>query len=495
MFPMWMIYVILLLVIVSLSLYYKKLYNQKIFIENFDENYRNNDVLKSYDIYNGNYQNLQDKNNHLETSLLNNNYGSYYDTIYNNFSLLNTNTGKLSEEINNRSQKLQQNINNLNSDLTKDSDFIDNNKMNIIQKYNKIIDQNFSQPKENIQKELQQVINKNMNDVVTKYVSGITTNDTNINNINKKYSDGVKASSELLNGMKITLQQSLEQNVNNSLDLKKKSLAMNQLSNNPGILVRIYNSNTSNPNDNVCNSKVLPNNECMTMYGPWISSPGLVSNISNVITGEKVYIKFDDIYTKMVLASGEGRYYQGPVSNFKPCNWNSYNIAPPGVYNIQLASSSVCTPVQIQTQSVNLNKVGTLSKEYIVPGLNYYMTSRIDPFFSNTKSPGIYRYLEFSGNLSIPAETNIIEFKLESALGSRLYFAGSLLIDKFYQSISVDATSTINYVRPGQKVAFKLQTIEGLDTTNSYIMLKWRINRTGNFVSIPMEYFFLPNVD
>ena len=62
MFPMWMIYVILLLVIVSLSFYYKKLYNQKIFIENFDENYRNNDVLKSYDIYNGNYQNLQDKN-------------------------------------------------------------------------------------------------------------------------------------------------------------------------------------------------------------------------------------------------------------------------------------------------------------------------------------------------------------------------------------------------------------------------------------------------
>ena len=96
--------------------------------------------------------------------------------------------------------------------------------------------------------------------------------------------------------------------------------------------------------------------------------------------------------------------------------------------------------------------------------------------------------------LFLDKSINPIEFKLESAAGSRFYFAGALLIDEFLPSTPVDSNSRINYVVSGQKVPFKLQAYEGLDNTLSYIMLKWRINQKGDYVAIPMEYFFLPNL-
>jgi hypothetical protein len=88
----------------------------------------------------------------------------------------------------------------------------------------------------------------------------------------------------------------------------------------------------------------------------------------------------------------------------------------------------------------------------------------------------------------------MLEFKLESAVGSRLYFAGSLIIDDFQPNKSVDRNSSVTYVVGGQKVPFKLQALEGLDNTNSYIILKWRINQKGSYNPIPVEYYFLPNL-
>ena len=85
----WIIYAVLFILIILLGTYYKKLQQQKIFLEHFDDKYRNNSVLKSYDTYNQSYNNLVEKNNVLQSNIVNNKYGSYYDTIYSNFFRLN----------------------------------------------------------------------------------------------------------------------------------------------------------------------------------------------------------------------------------------------------------------------------------------------------------------------------------------------------------------------------------------------------------------------
>jgi len=94
--------------------------------------------------------------------------------------------------------------------------------------------------------------------------------------------------------------------------------------------------------EHVCNKKLLPNDECMFMYGPWLSRPGLIDYISVNDKNEKVYIKFDHIYTKMVSVTGESRYYQGPVVNFKPCHWTQYNLISNGLYIIRKGQPNEC---------------------------------------------------------------------------------------------------------------------------------------------------------
>lgn len=95
-------------------------------------------------------------------------------------------------------------------------------------------------------------------------------------------------------------------------------------------------------NLNVCDKKLLANDECMIMYGSWISKPGLVDYISVNNKNEKVYIKFDHIYTKIVSVTGESKYYEGPVNQYKPCNWLSYNSTPGGVYVIRNGEPNEC---------------------------------------------------------------------------------------------------------------------------------------------------------
>lgn len=389
MFPNWIIYIILLLIITSLGVYYKKLNDQKTFLENFDQNYSNNSVLKSYDIYNGSYQNLVEKNNKLDENLKNNQYGNFYNTLFNNFFRLNQDSGKIVDDINRKGEIINKKMNSFNQELARDSNFKNDNVLKIINKYTKQVDQSYSNPKGNIQRGLDRVINQTINGQVDKYAANIPENEKVINSINNKYNDGLKVINNQLNGMKITFSELIEQDVKNAVIKKKETMPTEDLSSNPGILVRIYNSPTQNPNG---------------------------------------------------------------------------------------------------------NSFGTLSKEYIVPAINYYMTNRIDPFFSSNKMAGTFRYLEFLGNILIPGDASTIEFKLESAAGSRFYFAGELLIDQFSASTSVDSNSKINYVTPRKKIPYKLQTYEGLDNTLSYIMLKWRINQSGNYVAIPMEYFFLPNL-
>lgn len=87
-----------------------------------------------------------------------------------------------------------------------------------------------------------------------------------------------------------------------------------------------------------------PNNECAIMSGPWIKTPGLVDKIAYIPTGEKVYLKLDDGYTKMVTAtSGECRYYSGQPNQYRVENWNNYTLAQPGVYTVRIGTGNECT--------------------------------------------------------------------------------------------------------------------------------------------------------
>ena len=95
-----------------------------------------------------------------------------------------------------------------------------------------------------------------------------------------------------------------------------------------------------------CNETLKPNTECMIMEGSAMGSKGLVDNISVTNTGEKVYIKFDSPYTKMVTANGEAKYYEGPISNYKPCNWSTYTLQTlKGAYVIRVGTGSECPAI------------------------------------------------------------------------------------------------------------------------------------------------------
>jgi hypothetical protein len=85
-------------------------------------------------------------------------------------------------------------------------------------------------------------------------------------------------------------------------------------------------------NNSICSRGIVDNNERRVMYGPWFRGPVLITKESVTQTGEKVWLVFDDRYTKMVSQSGEGKYYVGPVTNYNPCHWNSYSSAPRGAY-------------------------------------------------------------------------------------------------------------------------------------------------------------------
>jgi hypothetical protein len=88
------------------------------------------------------------------------------------------------------------------------------------------------------------------------------------------------------------------------------------------------------PNGYVCSRQISENRENKFMYGVWIGRHVLITKESTTDTGEKVYIIFDNPYTKMVTQSGLGKYYVGDNSRYNPCDWQKYSVAPSGVYLI-----------------------------------------------------------------------------------------------------------------------------------------------------------------
>jgi hypothetical protein len=121
----------------------------------------------------------------------------------------------------------------------------------------------------------------------------------------------------------------------------------------------------------------------MIMEGSAMGVKGLVDNISVTNTGEKVYIKFDSPYTKMVTASGEAKYFQGPISDYKPCNWSTYTPqTQQGAYVIRVGSGSECSAAPLLCwTSANAQKGQCMG------GWQLNGDSCIDPAGSNKCSP------------------------------------------------------------------------------------------------------------
>ena len=580
----WIVYVVLFILVILLGTYYKKLQQQKTFLEHFDAKYRNNSVLTTYDTYNASYNHLLKTNNVLQNDIVNNKYGSYYDTIYSNFFRLNQDSEKIAPEINRRAGLLQDKNNKFKNDMSKDANFIDSNKNQIIDKYNKQTDTTFGnlnkpndqnitiisndtyymqgyrgqigkiyqltitgstrggtvwgtdtytddsyipmaavhagvasnglisdvfiqmmneqgsysgstrngvttynygywggtykfvKPDISIKNTIESLYKKHFNPSVDAYSAGISSDNITTDSINKKYSDGLKKSEGVLNGMEISFAQMLDVEVKTALDKKKKTMPSQDLSNNPGILVRIYNSNQKEINLNtfgtLINEYIVPS---INYY--------MTSSIDSLFNSKKIsFEKLDKtncVWGRIPAptASGNGFKYLGDFDTYDQC----------------ALSSNIDSNAKAITHH-GTNSGGYSRQCYSINDNNTRVQNQADTTCGIISSLGTYRYLEFLGNISIPNDAYMIEFKLESAVGSRLYFAGSLIIDDFQPNKSVDRNSSVNYVVGGQKVPFKVQAFEGTDSTNSYIILKWRINQKGSYVAIPIEYYFLPNL-
>ena len=139
------------------------------------------------------------------------------------------------------------------------------------------------------------------------------------------------------------------------------------------------------------------------------------------------------------------------------------------------------------------NQNGILLDEKIVPSINYFMTSTLDSFFTSGKNSA-FRYLEFFGGMKFPDYAEAVEFNIVAGSGLRFFFGAELQIDEFSNSTKVDHYSRLSYVQPNSTIPYKIIAFEGDDTTNSHLILKWRINRKGNFTVVPAANYYLPNL-
>ena len=137
---------------------------------------------------------------------------------------------------------------------------------------------------------------------------------------------------------------------------------------------------------------------------------------------------------------------------------------------------------------------GSLLNEYVVPSINYYMSSNQDGFFNSSKSLNSSRFLEFIGFIQFPKDVNTLQFYISTGSSVRFYFGGSLLIEQSNVSVSTEQTTRLLYGEPNSKVPFKIQINEGSTGNSSYVILKWRKNDSGIYDIVPSSSFFLPNL-
>jgi small nuclear ribonucleoprotein (snRNP)-like protein len=532
-------YLILVIIVIYFGSFYKKLIDQKAFIETFDARFRNNAVLRNYDTYNNSYLNLVKNNDSLDQSFKNNKYVSFYDTIFNNFFRLKDETAKIAPEIRRRNDILTRDTNQFKGELANDRNFIESRSNEIIKKYKANIDANFKdasnlRPDENSNCSYWAGIGECNNNpgymlyrcatscanVNSKPVQQISDNPSHMMNYRGQFG---KIFSILVQGQNSGTIWGTDIYTDDSYIGKAavydgrvnmgqtKTLYIEMLPAQSSYRGGQQNGITSNAYGYWGGSykfvnapRVSPTENLKRTLDNLINQntqPEANKFIDGIPSNRDVISKVDTAYNKNLqqnqnALNAMALTFQGDLNQAVSSaidgtvrNLPNLNVGNnPGIL-VRIYSSS--QPIANNAPKLS----GTMMNEYVIPAINYFATSGIDSLFSGKKISGMYRYLEFFGTIVIPRDVVVIEFKVESAAGARLFFAGAIAINDFSPNKAVDANSGLNYVVPGQKVPFKLQILEGLDNTTNYVMLKWRLNQKGAYVVIPREYFFLPDMN
>jgi len=503
-----LIYIILIVIIIALSQYYKKLTKDKTFLEGFDQRLQNNTVLGSYDIYTGSYENTVSQNDKLETRLQNNNYGEYYNTLYTNFTNLNAATGLLEDEINRRSFNLRQKIDGLKTTLYNDANFISTNRDGIIQRNNTISDRNLTVSNTPTIPNgfTTTIINGNPGNM-TQYRSGYQNTIFRLNILGSLsggavwgtdvYTDDSAISMSavhagvLTNGQRGDVFIQMVGPRSSYTGTNRNGVRTHNYGSWPGSYQFLRSDNNINTTLNNTINRQL--------------QPSVSSYISALPQNQQVNTRINNIYNQGLNVTNARingmniTLQQALQQNVNDAINNKQRSLP----NTDLSNNrgilvrifNNITTVPNNTHPINLRSLGTLEREYIVPNINYYMTTPMMPFFSPDLTRN--RMFEFIGNILIPQHANMTEFQLETSAGSRFQVLNNngssviLVIDALTRNRPpVDMTSAFN-AGAGTRFPFRLLAYEGGD---NYIMLKWRINQQGTFNAIPRENLFLPNL-
>jgi hypothetical protein len=182
------------------------------------------------------------------------------------------------------------------------------------------------------------------------------------------------------------------------------------------------------------------------MYGPWIGTdtpvqavrqlaPKImygsamsgtewpVQAVRKLTTGEDVSMVEDGGYTKMVLPSGEARYYVGTIADFDPAKWSTYSQAGPGGYVLRAA------------QTVSLMNDGTYTKMVSSTGESKYYASNTIADFDAAKwstysatAPSAYMVKTDPGGATV--EVGMVEddgiTKMVTSTGEAKYYVGAI---------------------------------------------------------------------
>lgn len=225
------------------------------------------------------------------------------------------------------------------------------------------------------------------------------------------------------------------------------------------------------------------------------NTPDKISNFrQNIYNNSEVLRNIDEVYNK---AKQDLPKKMGSIQDSIKNNIDKY-------VNESLEKKKLSLPFEdlskyqgalVRTYASQSNgEYGSLLNEYVVPSINYYMSSNQDGFFNSSKSLNSSRFLEFIGFIQFPKDVNTLQFYISTGSSVRFYFGGSLLIEQSNVSVSTEQTTRLLYGEPNSKVPFKIQINEGSTGNSSYVILKWRKNDSGIYDVVPSSSFFLPNL-
>ena len=122
------------------------------------------------------------------------------------------------------------------------------------------------------------------------------------------------------------------------------------------------------------------------MYGEWIDGDVIpVTEIRLLLDGVVVYLAKQDKFTKMVTCNGVAKYYEGPISDFDPKKWDSYDSVGDkyNVKNVAMMCGQWITGSQIPVTAIR----------FLLDGVVVYLAEQ-DGFTKMVTGNGVAKYYE-----------------------------------------------------------------------------------------------------